>query len=554
MTANFNWKEFSTIDEEAIPEDQATFNWDQFTPAKETSWKSALRYAYQPISGALTRFTYPLNLLQTMGTGEALSELDELEERLPELKKKFPHLHWPEQIDKEQYRKSLQIASDYFPTQQNIERIIEEQTNAPLTAQNKTQNRLRLSGSAGSFKPGNLSAKATAAVSAPVIAESLEKIGTPESIADTGALILSQGVPTLNIATKTKPSGLAVRQFESIKKPTRISSHNRAKIHEVVENDFKKIAKDLVQESSRSARTMQKDPAFKNKIKDLFLDVENLSKEIQGTVPAQNLRDTFIKKVNGREKRGITPDAFERFYLQETKKLHKEIPLSGNLTAEQMVQQYRKNNRSLKDLFEPGQSRASNRAKAEAIFDYNKAIEDIIHTKYPDSAFSNIFTFSNKRWSEIKDIEFIEGFFKDLFNGKIKYSKGKDFFTKNRVTEPFRRTLGRENYKRFETLMEDLMSTEQAMSLIRKARSFGFKDIGSLALKYVLHPSLAKTSVVAKSFKAMFHALSDKPQLSVTWESAVKNFKKGNYSKAQEQFRILSQFVKNTKTTEQEDE
>jgi len=300
---------------------------------------------------------------------------------------------------------------------------------------------------------------------------------------------------------------------------------------------------------------MQKDPEFKNKIKDLFRDVEALSKEIQGTIPAQNLRDAFIRKVNGREKVGITPDAFERIYLKETKNLHKEIPLSGNLTAEQLVQQYRKNNRSLTELFEPGQSKALNRAKVEAIFDYNRAIEDIIHTKYPQSTFSDLFKFSNKRWSEIKDLESIEGFFKDLFNGKIEYSKGKDFFNKNRIAEPFRRTLGPENYKRFETLMGDLMSTEQAMSLIRKAESSSFKEMGSLALKYFIHPTLAKTSAATKSFKAMFHALLDKPQLSVTWESAVKNFKKGNFAKAQAQLRILDQFLKNseTKTTEQED-
>lgn len=555
MTNNFNWNEFSTINEEAIPEAQNKFDWNQFAPAEEESfWKATLRNAYQPVSGILSASTYPLNLLHTMGVGESLAEFDELEERLPELKKKFPNADWPEKLDKEKYYQALQVAANYFPTQQNIERIIEEQTNAPLTAENKIQNRLRLAGSAAAFRPGNLFSKATSAITAPIIAEGLVKMGVPEPIAEGGSLSLSQGVPSFKAFSTPKPSGLAARQFESIKKSTHVSPHRYAKINEAVENDFKKIANDLVQKSSRSARTMQKDPEFKNKIKDLFRDVESLSKEIQGTVPAQNLRDAFLKKVNGREKVGITPDAFERIYLQETKNLHKEIPLSGNLTAEQLVQQYRKNNRSLTELFEPSRSKALNRAKVEAIFDYNRAIEDIIHTKYPQSNFSDLFKFSNKRWSEIKDLESIEGFFKDLFNGKIKYSKGKDFFNKNRIAEPFKKTLGPENYKRFETLMGDLMSTEKAMSLIHKAEMAGFKEIGGLTLKYILHPSLAKASAAVKYSKTMFHVLLDKPQLSVTWESAVKNFKKGNFAKAQEQFRILDQSLKNseTKTTEQE--
>src|SRR5579864_2869489 len=102
------------------------------TGATESFLKSSARTAYQIPSGIAQTRTFPLDLLQMAGLGHAIDP-----EEIEHLRK----IHEREGIpfDEEKYLQGVQQASETFPTQGNIERMIEEETGAPLTPRNKLQ-------------------------------------------------------------------------------------------------------------------------------------------------------------------------------------------------------------------------------------------------------------------------------------------------------------------------------------------------------------------------------------------------------------------------------
>lgn len=521
--------------------------YDFFTPIKEPDetkqikqdglGKKAFRYLFQIPQAIATRATWPANLVQQIGVGEALADLNEIQERLPELKKKFPDMNWPESFDAQAYMKGVQGASEFFPTSQNIARGIENKTGLPLEARTKGQKLVNLGATTAAFRPGGLSPKLTSGIVAPTVAYGLEEAGVPGPLAEVAGMIGGGLTPAPNAQAITKPSGLTARGFEKVKKPMKVTPARHEKITEAVEGDFRKITQDLLKDS-KTYQALKDDRAFKGKIADLFDKVHDISKDIHTPIPPQALRSAF-KKQTKQDYKGISMDEFEKNYFKDVRQIDKQLPLH-TFSLEQAIDQFRKNNKSLTELFESGKSRAANRAKTESMLAYNRAIADTIEKQFPDSEINNLFKFSNKRWHEIKDAEAIDGFLDDLFNGKIDYKKGSELFRKERMAEPFKRTMGEKNFKQFETLMGDLLSTEKAMALIKKADSAGFKDLTKAAVHWLVHPTLGKAHTMFKLSKLGLQAVLDKPQYIHTWQSALQNMKKGRFKEASKEFEELN--------------
>lgn len=144
------------------------------------------------------------NIFKILGMGEGLAELDELEERLPELKKKFPHLNWPEKIDREKYLKSLEEATNAVPTVSNIAGAIEEKTGLPLAPKTNLDKAIRFVTSMGGFKAGTLTEKMMAGLKSQATKDALELAGVPEPIAE--GLAIYHGLHTKTPGPHKVPS------------------------------------------------------------------------------------------------------------------------------------------------------------------------------------------------------------------------------------------------------------------------------------------------------------------------------------------------------------
>jgi|SRR5271166_5133999 len=519
---------------------------DTFQEKPESFRKSALRTAYQIPSGIAQAKTYPLDLLQMAGIGHALDP-----EEIEHLRK----IHEREGIpfDEEAYRGQVEQAGAYFPTQSNIERIIEEQTGAPLTAKTKLQKAAKLGSLVGKVTPGTALQKGTAGVGAPLISQTAQELGVPESLADVigagSAALAGAKIPgKLAVEKAKKPSGLTTRRFEKLEKPKEVSAKKIKSINEKTENEFRDIASDIIEKSpiEETYTALKADAGFKQQARESFKDVEKLSEQLPQKFSTVDIAKEIVNKALAKKGTGFTPSEYDQAHKKFIMDFLKKTP-KQNVAAKDLVTQYRKNNEALAEIYEPGQSFAYNRAKRQALSDYNKAIASVIEKKFPDSEFANLFSSTNKRWSQIMDAEAIDKFMDKLFDGKIRFEKGRQFFDKEGMTMPFKRALGEKGFENFQQLMKDLMSTEQASKMMKVATEKGFGDLAKTAGAYILHPSIAKGKLLygtSKSiYKKLYESLLDKPQLSIKWDKGLKEFKKGNFSEAQTAFNEIQKHI-----------
>ncbi len=453
-------------------------------------------------------------------------------------------------FDEEQYLEAGGRALGSFPTPSNIARMTEESTGLPITAKNKLQKAIELGTMAGKVTPGTVAQRGTAAIAAPVSNELLQELGLPEELSELASLGIGSyagsKAPKIDITKSKKTSGLIERRYEKLKKPTEVSPGKIKKINEKIENEFRNIASDIIEKSpiEETYSSLKNDVTFKEQAKKSFKDVENLSETLPEKFSTKEIKKSLTDILGKKKGKGFTPSEYDVSHKKFINDFIKKTP-EKEINTHDLVSQYRRNNESLAEAYEPGQSFAYNKAKREALSDYNKIIAETIESKFPDSEFSNLFKSTNKQWSQIMDAEAIDKFMDKLFDGKIKFEKGKDFFNKEGMTLPFKRALGEEGFKNFQQLMKDLMSTEQASKMMKAARTKGFKDLGETAFSFVLHPTLGKLKLgyeVAKdAYIKLWEAVLDKPQLAVTWDNGLKEFKKGNFANAEKAFNELKE-------------
>jgi hypothetical protein len=202
-----------------------------FREKKETPDSSIARDIGSLTTGAVGATPYGIAAggLQAFGIGEALSERDELAERIPELMEKFPTAPWKEEwkqggYDPEQFKKEydvgLKAASETFPSVGNIAKWVEKATGLPFTPQTPFQHLLSFLGGAAKISPGNMGEKAVRTAAAGATREALIQGGLPEPVADTFAyatLFAKKDQIGANLIKKEKETA-AQKAFEERKR------------------------------------------------------------------------------------------------------------------------------------------------------------------------------------------------------------------------------------------------------------------------------------------------------------------------------------------------
>lgn len=516
----------------------------------EPWWKSLARTALQIPKGIAAGTTYGITtgLMNLLGTGEALDP-----EEIEHIKKISEREGIP--FDEEKYLQAVQGASEAFPTVENISKGIEAATGIPLEAHTGLQKFINFASTAGKLAPKDatligLNTSLPKPVLGTAVAgakEALEAAGVPEPISEVASFaVLKQpkaGAGKIGIGKKTKESGLTERGFENLKKPHEVSEKKLNEINTKLKEDFTELSDKIIKESpvGETAENLRSDPLFKQESRDLLQEAQNIAdninKNIDSKIIAKELATTGSKKFQG-----YSPSEYDFNYGKYLKESIKKLP-KGEISAGQLVQQYRKNNRALGEYFEPGSSKALNRAKRDALLDENRAIANIMETAYPDSKLSTVFKEGNERWTKIMDAEAVDGFIEELFKEGVNYKKMNRFLDSNGYEFSFKRALGDKGYKDFVTLVKDMLSSEKPYKMLKVAKDKGYTELYETGLSYVMHPKLglAKTGydILKSSYKGAVNALLDKPKLSITWKKAIDDLKAGNFSSAEKRFNTL---------------
>lgn len=454
-------------------------------------------------------------------------------------------------FDEEKYKEAGQQALSSFPTPQNIARQTEEATGLPLTAKEPYQKFIEMGATAGRAQPGSLSQKAASSVVSPSVSQVSQKLGVPEPVADilgyTAGGYTGSKTPEVSLS-KQKPSGLTERQFENIKSPREISSNKKGQIDKALESDFRNISEDIISKSpiEKTATEIKENPLFKKEIGKKFKEVESLAESLPNKIDTDIIKKTLINKFSKKKGSGFLPSEYDKDFRKFTAQLIRETP-KKEITASDLVKQYRNNNKSLSEYFESGQSKAFNRAKKDALLEYNKAIADTIDSHFPESEFSNLFKETNKKWSEISDIESINSFVDHLFEKGINFKKGQKFFDSENQARPFKRALGDQGFKEFEQVLTDLMTTKTPYNMLKVAEKKGFLDLAKSAGLYIISPDLGKASTIYKtakfSYEKFIDSLLDKPKLAFTLKKGVDNLKKGKFDAADKNFKEIKEEI-----------
>lgn len=549
---NIDWSQFEPVESEQSKDNSKSFDWTQFEPVEEEKkeeeegfLKSGFRTVAQPLLGFLSTTTPGLlaSFFELLATGEAFDP-----EAISGFKKASEEAGIP--FDEDKYLEAAHTYLSHIPTVSNLARITEEKTGLPLQPKTKTQKGLRFATEVGRITPGATTQKLASAGTATAAKIGLEEAGVPEPLAELAGLAtgIPAGIKTpaynVSIGKKTKPSGLPERRFEKLKEPRQVSESKLSQINEKLETDFKNISDKIIESSPiQETRTSLKENAgFKNEVRDQFKKVEEFANSIPKRLNTTEVKNKLVNNVLSKKGTGFAPGEYDKDFRSFVKNFIKETP-TQEVGAVDLVKQYRKNNQELSGAYDPSRSYNYNRAKKDALLEYNRALSDVIEEQFPNSDFSNLFKETNKQWSKIADAEAIDKFIDGLFDGKIRFEKGKRFFENENLARPFKRALGEEGFKEFESLMKDLMSSETPYKMLQVAKKSGWKELVSTAGAYLISPKLGgiKTGyeIGKRAFKATMNSLLDKPQLTISLKKGIDNLKKGKFAEAEKQFNAL---------------
>ena len=504
----------------------------------DENWRNSLvRTLYQIPAGMMKVATFPMDLIMMLGVGDA-NDPEEID-----------RLHAAAQrqgitFDEEKYREGVYQAQRLFPTQENIERMIEEQTGAPLTPKNKIQKGLRLASQAGSLTSGTLTQRAVAAGGAEVVNEGLQAVGVPEEIAEPIGLGLGivGGGKAPSVGYKRKPSGLPELRFESTKSPKTASKHRIRMIDYKLEKNFRKIAGEIEEASELGAtkKALEAGIAFEAELSELFDKVLELSKGIEGSVPTNTITNRLRHKLKVKEGTGILASEYEKSYVRHTQMYMRDTK-TKNVTAYELLDQYRDVNKGVREIYETGKSAAYNRGKIDALLDYNKAIAEVIEKEYPNSEFSKLFKETNAQYTKIKQVEALKAYIDDFFDSKIDFKQGKEYF-KSEFRDRLKKALGEKEFANFDQLMKDFMEVKRARALINTAESRGYTGLRAFE-GWLIKPFIGSAIAGKRIIKQMYQTLLDKPRLTLKWDKAIQAVKQENFAEAEKLFTELEKEI-----------
>ena len=338
-----------------------------------------------------------------------------------------------------------------------------------------------------------------------------------------GALRAARKAPKV---VETKPSGLPVRKFEKLKKPTKVFKGTAEKALQETEKDFRQLTSDLQTKTNRSYKAMVEDPSFKATVSDLFENVEKGAADLKDPVSAKNLARELHTQMRKTREKGITRSPTEITKRNELNKFFQDTA-DKKVTAKQLLEQYRKNNEQLSKLYPYGENALENIGKREALESYNRAIANTIEEKFPKTEFADLFKFTNKRWSEIKKIETVDKYLNALFKGdKINFRQAEKAVTEPKYAGRLKNALGKEGFAEFKQINKDLLSKEKTLKLLN-AKGFTLEDLPKKALYFLVKPKLT-TSLIGKdlALKIWRQTISN-PKYLREWRKGLSLFKRG---------------------------
>lgn len=427
-------------------------------------------------------------LLNLAGAGESLAELEDLKERIPELKKKFPQLPW-ENFDEnnfeQKYREALQTATNYNPlTVGGLGQITEDITGLP-TGHPKTrgQELIRTGAAAGKFAPGKLLEKTIRGASVPAISKLLSSQGVPEGLADNIAFLLSQtpkgkGIkesklelpkgkakafePEFKLENEKYPSGLTKPRAAVEKRPELgiITPSQQEKAIGDLNKEAAKLTKEKFHESFPTAKKLEEgfnfDAAFNKGFGELEAQAAKANPHIDIAPFTKFLRSEAEKY------RGIpTLDSEAKKIMKWIEDFRSE-PQSG---LKNLMRIYRSVNRELKRTFDKAKLSGVPNHYVNFLTRANKEISTAIRNTLPEnSEWMRRFDLMNKVYKNFRDAEKVSSILRPLLQAEPTAANLRKFANDPKLQKALELRMGKDAAGEIIQIAKDLDAATKAIN------------------------------------------------------------------------------------------
>lgn len=517
------------------PTSRYTFEGYQ-APEEESTGKSIARAAIQAPLGYAQKFTFPADLASLAAQGATREALGE-SEAMQDARALYPENNFPAPLTEEQKQGHLQDLSQNFPTQTNIERMVEEKTGLPLQPKNEIQKSLRLGGEAAGFRGGNIKEKIGAAIAAPAISQTAQAMGAPEEIANLGGLVGSGlSIPKISrtkLPTEKLPSGL--------EKPTALEN-KYSKYGKISKEVQEKTIKNLDEEAKKlSAKVLERERPLVKKINEGV----DLDKEFQEGFTS--LRQT-AKKYNPELNVKPVSELMEKTRVDvlglpnpstQTRKIIKDIEAfekNPPITLYDNLRNFRNLSEKQSEIYEKSFLHGKQKKYADFISDYKKSITKSMEETLPkDSEWMKSFKDLNKDYSEYLNTKKAQAILEPIFGKEITAAKLEKAATDIPFQKKLSFALGEKGAQDISQIAKDLKLARESISsiplkqidLLEKSLPYGY-----ILTDLIPYGQLFKLPYYAKAAKSgAQHLLGlylTKPKSRAAYSIVLKEFKNGN--------------------------
>lgn len=497
-THNFNLKKAK---EAGYEPSEIIEHLSSYQPKQPEQTEDLGRMAAQLPQAALEMSPYGIatNIWSAAGTGEALSELEELEERLPELKKKFPQLDWPEKIDREKYLEATKAATGLIPTVSNIAGAIEEKTGLPLSPKTSTDKLIRFIGELSKFGTGSVQEKLMTGLRGAAVKSALEASGVPEHASDLLAFYeaLRTKTPKINVTQerealkgipkgggeppssggfppgepppdeiKKYPSGITMpkaAEGEFVSK-ARITPELQEKALKSIDEEAAKIARETLEKRMPKIKQIEEGYDFKSAFDEGF---SNLKKAAEKANPQIDITDVTDFLEESRKKfAGLPKDLLPA----EQRKILKEIKALANrpqTSLNKLLDLFRLNNKKRSLIYETRFLKGKQKDYTDFLTGLNNAIESAFEKTLPeDSIWLNTFKRLNFDYSDyLKSLQTLKSL-ESILSANAKPSTISKFAENPMAQKKLKLFMGEEASNEIIQLAKDMKSAREAIQNI----------------------------------------------------------------------------------------
>ncbi len=361
---------------------------------EKASWADLAKdLVIQPALGAAAAFTWPLDILKLGMVGEALTDIDELEESFQKAGKPF---------DRSKYLQTVAKQSEFIPTQDFLERAIEDKTGISLEAKSDTGKAIRkfftLTGllkGKGLTKEG-IKKAAKGAAAGTLTTEGLKALGANETVSDIAGDLVAGGATALtkeprvlapeisNIEKTAAKHGLPfpeylTRETKDLITPKISQSRKLALQKEIGMSSSEAI--DEIISGKLPIQKLKKEGANLEVLKDEAYDkVTQLSKSNTKPLPTEKIVSDIDAEISRISKQAPSPSDADKTAISILQS-EKNVLQDAKPNTEELVQQIRNYNSNVKGIYRRPEFTGREDAVRSAYAFLNNSIRNTIESE-----------------------------------------------------------------------------------------------------------------------------------------------------------------------------